>query len=100
MPVLLFNFAEVSTCKKALVEPRICVDGDDTDVKEMRFMLEHSPILQAGLCPDLPQGKNGLTRFEDEQHMHVKFKVRPCNTSINEDRSQVVSTGVLQKRDS
>lgn len=40
-----------------------------------------------------------LMRFEDGQHMYVKFKVRPCNISINEDRSQVVSTGVLQNRD-
>ncbi|CAL5185153.1 unnamed protein product [Lathyrus oleraceus] len=69
----------------------------------MSFMLEHSPILQADLCVDLLQGKNRFMRFfmrfEDGQHMYMKFKVRPCNTSINEDRSQVVSTGVLQNRD-
>lgn len=34
-------------------------------------------------------------RFEDGQHMYVKFKLRPCDTSINEDRGKVIPIGIL-----
>lgn len=36
-----------------------------------------------------------LMRFEDGQHMYVKFKLRPYDTSINEDRGKVIPTGIL-----
>ncbi|CAK8536019.1 unnamed protein product [Lathyrus sativus] len=36
-----------------------------------------------------------LMRFEDGQQMYVKFKLRPYDTSINEDRGKVIPTGIL-----
>ncbi|KAI5386422.1 hypothetical protein KIW84_072812 [Lathyrus oleraceus] len=36
-----------------------------------------------------------LMRFEDGQNMYVKFKLRPCDISINEDRGKAIPTGIL-----
>ncbi|GAU21921.1 hypothetical protein TSUD_110610 [Trifolium subterraneum] len=36
-----------------------------------------------------------LMRFEDGQQMYVKFKLRPHDTSINEDKGKVIPTGIL-----
>ncbi|XP_050895303.1 sugar transporter ERD6-like 6 [Lathyrus oleraceus] len=49
--------------------------------------------LTANLLLDWSSG--GSMWFEDEQHMYVKFKFRPCDTSINEDRGKVIPTGIL-----
>ncbi|KAI5383372.1 hypothetical protein KIW84_070686 [Lathyrus oleraceus] len=67
------------------------------------FMLEHSSDfaswLLCGLAAreELVKGAPHVRSmwFEDEQHMYVKFKFRPCDTSINEDRGKVIPTGIL-----